>query len=165
MHSHASNFVLGVVEKLPPRQSVVEFGSRDINGSMRDRFPPTPSYIGIDIVKGKGVDVVANAMNYVPAHPPDTVVCCEVLEHSRDPYRIIKNAFDILLPDGVFIITAAAPARVPHSGKDGLELAPGEYYANIDPGELKGWLAQAGFHDVRMEMNESHTDVYAVAFK
>jgi len=46
----------------------------------------------------------------------------------------VLQAFRMLEPGGMFVMTAAGPGRAPHSAVDGKGLQPGEHYANIDPG-------------------------------
>ena len=165
MHSEAHNYVQRILNGLPMRQAVVEFGSRDINGGIKDIFPKDIPYIGIDLYEDPGVDVVASAADYTPPFVPDTVVCCEVLEHTPLGPAIITNAYRILGPGGVLILTAAAPPREPHSGKDGFKvLQDGEHYANIDKAQLEGWFASAGFTHV-VEYHEDRCDIYAVGYK
>lgn len=38
--------------------AIVEIGAQDVNGSLRDVAPAGCSYLGIDFVAGKGVDIV-----------------------------------------------------------------------------------------------------------
>ena len=47
--------------------AVVEFGARDLNGSMRDLFPNADPYRTLDILPGPGVDIVADAGSWEPA--------------------------------------------------------------------------------------------------
>ena len=42
---------------------VIEIGSLDINGSVRDFYGNTPRYIGVDLAEGKGVDLVAEGQD------------------------------------------------------------------------------------------------------
>jgi SAM-dependent methyltransferase len=65
------------------------------------------------------VDVVADAATYQPDFTPDTVVCCEVLEHAENAAAIVENAYRMLAPGGLFIMTCAMEPRAPHSAVDG----------------------------------------------
>jgi hypothetical protein len=132
------------VERIGPRKEVVEYGSRHINGSIRPLFTGG-GYVGVDIVGGSGVDVVADACSYKPRVTPDTIVCCEVLEHTIAWPDIVKAAGRVLSDDGVFILTCATEPRAPHSAYDGGQVRPGEYYGNVDILEFTNVLFQAGF--------------------
>lgn len=163
MHAGAFNFVKHSLEGLPKRLKVIEYGGRYINGSIRPLFD-TPSYISIDLVSGPGVDVVADAAQYKPSYTPDTVVCCEVLEHSKKWADIIKAAGRILKkPEGVLILTCACPNRAPHSAVDGGGVRDDEYYGNVDPLELSTVLESAGFKSFDLEVDTVAGDLYVIA--
>ena len=167
MHPEARAFVAAAATRLPPGP-VVELGSRDFNGTIRDLFAGAPSYVGVDLAPGAGVDVVADAADWRPAAgepPAETVLCCEVLEHTPRGGEIVRNAWALLAPGGHLVVTAAAPRRPPHSATDGGALRPGEFYRNVQPPELRGWLEEAGFTVARFEEHPDRGDVYAVARK
>lgn len=139
MHDEAYAFVRGVLAELPAPRNVVELGGRNFNGSIRGLFTES-SYCSVDILPGYGVDVVADAAEFTPPHPPDMVVCCEVLEHSPRADQIVRNAIRILAPGGVLLVTCATDPRAPHSAIDGLQVRTGEWYDNVEPDHLRAWL-------------------------
>lgn len=190
MHAEAFGFVARVLRPYGPRKSVVEIGSKIINGTIRTLFyGKVDRYIGIDVVPGNGVDVVASGHEYQPDAPVDTVICMEVLEHTPLGREICENAHRMLAPGGIFIVTAAAEPREPHRADDNLppkhiaEMLKGawtiemldraveemrdrpfdEYYQNVSPEMLAEWLKP--FAEVTIEHNTSHGDVYAIAEK
>lgn len=64
---------------------VLELGSLDVNGSARGLFwnrERFPSYIGLDMRPGRGVDIIAKSWD-LPIKSPQSrvVVCTEMLEH------------------------------------------------------------------------------------
>lgn len=124
---------------------IVEIGSRNINGTVRDLFPGA-EYVGVDIEDGKGVDVVADAKDWAPPYAPDVVLCLEVFEHTPLWEDIIDAVAGYI--NGVLIVTCAAQGRKPHSAVDGGELRDGEFYRNLTIGELKDAMVSAGFEDV-----------------
>lgn len=139
---------------------VLEIGSRNINGGVRDLFPEA-GYHGIDLAEGKGVDEVVDVIDFTSRTKFATVVCCEVLEHYEDPQALIDAAASHLKKGGTLLITAAGPSRKPHSGIDGGEVRDHEHYANIDPADLADWLVD--FSEVTVD--EAGDDVRAVAVK
>jgi len=165
MHREALQFFHAALQRIPHRRVVVEIGARNINGSLRSLFTQTPpqTYVGIDLVPGPCVDVVANGATYTPASVPDAVLCAEVLEHTEHAQAICDNAWTMLGPDGVFVVSAAAPDRPPHSAKDGGPIDDGEFYRNVDPAVLRQWLRR--FETVEVEHHPDRGDVYAVAWK
>lgn len=157
MHAAAHDYVARFATD--DEVDVIELGSRDINGTVRDLFP-NATYVGVDNKAGRAVDVVDDATTYKPRKKADVVICCEVLEHVEDWANIIDNAAaNLCRKGGRFIVTAAGPRRAPHSAVDGGVLRPGEHYANIHPGDLADALEAAGFVDV--EVDEFKTDVRA----
>ena len=67
-------FGLGVQKNL----AVLEIGSYDVNGSIRSLFD-TEHYVGVDLVAGPGVDVVADGQSVdYPDATFDVVLSCEV---------------------------------------------------------------------------------------
>jgi SAM-dependent methyltransferase len=89
---------------------VLEVGSLDVNGSVRDdimAFGPA-EYVGIDIRPGPGVDVVCDAGDLVETFGEnafDVVISTELLEHARDWRRIISNIKRVTKPNGVMIVS------------------------------------------------------------
>jgi SAM-dependent methyltransferase len=164
MHPEARAFVAGVAPRVAARW-VVELGALDFNGTVRDLFPSARGYTGVDLVPGRGVDVVADAADWRPERAPDLVVCCEVLEHTPRPEALVRNAAAMLAPGGRLLVTAAAPPRPAHSAVDGGPLRPGEHYRNVAPDALVGWLTLAGCALEAFEEHPDRGDVYALARK
>lgn len=139
--------------------SVLEAGSRDVNGSVRGLFPHA-RWVGVDIAPGPGVDVVADFADYQHPEPVDLVISTEVLEHTPRWRDVVAAAARNLKPEGRFVLTAASHGRAPHSAVDGGPVGPDEHYENIDPptlaDELARWFTVV---DVQVE----GTDVQAMA--
>jgi len=142
--------------------SVIEIGSRDINGTVRPLFPAA-SWTGLDLYPGPAVDVVTDALDYVPGKLVDLVVCCEVFEHAKNWRQILQRASCWLGDGGRILITCAGPGRDPHSAIDGGQLRPGEHYENISVDSLGEELHYAGFVEISMDWNNHWQDTYAVA--
>lgn len=91
-------------------KSILEVGSRDMNGSVRPivekLFPE--KYIGVDISEGKRVDRLCNAMDLVKVFGEqsfDVVITTEMLEHAEYWREAISNIKRVLKPGGVLFIT------------------------------------------------------------
>lgn len=140
MHTGAFQWVEQHVLMLPKRTSVLEIGSKNINGSIRSVFGRIP-YWGIDWQDGPDVDEVADGGKWRSDRKFDTVICMECLEHAPNGKEICQTAFEQLTPGGVFITTSAGIGRPPHSAVDGgLQLRGGEWYCNIQRSDLEEWL-------------------------
>jgi predicted SAM-dependent methyltransferase len=89
---------------------VVEIGSYDVNGSLRpfiESLKPS-EYVGVDIKKGPGVDIVCRAENTLERFGEesfDVVISTELLEHVRDWRKVISNMKNICKPNGLILIT------------------------------------------------------------
>ena len=116
-HSHQRDFVRILSESLPEFFNdvrVLEIGSLDISGSVRDFFNAR-EYTGIDIGPGKGVDVVCEGQKYdAPDSSFDQVISCETMEHN--PYWIatFKNMIRMCKPGGLVTMTCATTGRHEH---------------------------------------------------
>lgn len=89
---------------------VIEVGSSEDGGSMRpyvSSFGPK-SYIGVDIQKARGVDLLCDAMDLLDVlgkNCCDVVIASELLEHIRDWRKIIHIFKTLLREGGVVVIT------------------------------------------------------------
>lgn len=89
---------------------VIEIGSLDINGSLRtdiEKYEPK-EYIGVDIKKGPGVDIICSVYDLVDKfgfERFDLIISTELLEHVKDWKIAIKNMKNILAKEGKIILT------------------------------------------------------------
>jgi SAM-dependent methyltransferase len=146
MHPDALAFVRLVRDGLPELFSgtrVLEVGSLDINGSIRELFDAA-DYTGLDLGEGPGVDIVCPGQAYdEPDGSFDVVASSECLEHNPFWRETILNMTRLLRPGGLFVMTCAGPGRDEHgtsragSGASPLTIALGqEYYRNLHRRDL-----------------------------
>lgn len=117
MHAEVLSFASEIFG-LFPRQCqghILEIGSLDVNGSVRQFFPEAQSYTGVDLGPGRGVDVVGRFHEF-PWEPEsfDVVVSTEALEHDSAWSETLAAAYEILLPGGLILLTWASPGRGVH---------------------------------------------------
>lgn len=91
-------------------KKVLEVGAYDVNGSAQSVLKSwnPASYVGADIEKGPGVDVVCDAGDLVAKFGKgsfDTVVSNEMLEHVRDWKKVISNIKNVTKPGGIMVLT------------------------------------------------------------
>ena len=164
MHKEAYAYVRTQVLRLT-FDNVVEFGSLDINGSVRGLFD-SDSYHGIDLQDGPGVDEIADAATWKadPFCEVNCIVCCEVLEHAPNVHGIVENAYRNLSQHGLFVVTCATNPRKPHSAVDGGPIRPGEHYANVEADDLRFYFSNF-FSIVDLTVSRERGDLYCVARK
>lgn len=159
MHREASDFIDRAAKKIGPGiQTVVEFGSLDVNGSARACFPRSLDWVGIDRVNGPGVDLVLDLeQDDLELEGFDLGVCVEVLEHVMAVPRVLDLLVGAVKPGGWVLITCATEPRAPHGCNGGH--VGSEWYKNIGPWELQR-------DDLRIELFETHVergDLYLLA--
>lgn len=94
--------------------NVGQFGNTLIVGSnlydtqKEDRRKRYPNAVGVDMIEGEGVDVVANLEDRKVVHqigPFNHVECISVLEHSRKPWIMAQNIKAMMLPGATILIS------------------------------------------------------------
>ena len=110
MHSSVHEFFENNVDgNIFKNAKVIEVGSLDVNGSVRERvmsFNPK-SYVGIDFVDGEGVDKLMNAEDLAKEFGKasfDVVISTEMLEHAENWRECVQNMKDIA-KDWIIITT------------------------------------------------------------
>lgn len=127
MHPSVREWVEAQAERLPldASSSVLDVGSYDVNGTVRDLFDGIKNYTGLDKRPGPGVDVVGDiedpGRDLDLAYWFDVVVCCEMLEHTPRPWRAFRNMAARLKRGGTLLLTTRAPGF-------GIHEHPGDYY-------------------------------------
>ncbi len=91
---------------------VLDVGSLDVNGTVRDNFRNFGEYVGIDMRPGKDVDRVMLAEDLPKHFTPgyfDVVVCSNALEHIEKWQDAITGMWFVLKPGGT--LTIVTPTR------------------------------------------------------
>lgn len=176
MHLEALQFIQKSFKRIVPFKEpdayILEFGSKNINGSPKDVIQDQYEslYYGIDIADGNDVDTIADAAEYKFDKKVDVIICAEVLEHTSKARQIIINASRNLLSSqknfghsyGFFIATMAGVDRKPHSAIDGGPLRLGEHYKNISLPELEEWVEAADLWIIDIICRDGE-DIYLLA--
>jgi SAM-dependent methyltransferase len=155
-----------VSRHLPPStRSVLEIGSLDVNGSLRELFPAPVTFHGIDLVAGPGVDEVADAAHWQTSRRYDLVLSTEVLEHAPQWERVLENAWAAVEPGGRVLVTCATNPRAPHSAVDGLDVRAEEHYRNVPLDEVEVVTRSWSPSRLIVEAHRGRGDLYLLADK
>lgn len=168
MHQSVTDFVQSVKDRFPQHFqdcSVLEVGSRYINGTIRTMFRRC-QYVGLDLAYGPCVDVVKHVADLIKdtpgSHhvPPwawqhDTVISLEALEHDSRWRESLPAMLDIVRPGGLLVITCAGPGRPEHgTHKEDPACSPAtlDYYGNVDEDMFWSALRKTDFSDWRLKV-------------
>ena len=138
---------------------VLEVGSRDVNGSIRDLFLDRRrfgKYVGVDIVEGPGVDIMASG-HRLPFDDRQfgVVVILEMLEHDAAFWLTLAECWRILRPGGWLIATTRAFGFPRHDH-------PNDYWRFTVDG-LRTALQFSGFQYADCVEDHADLGVFAVA--
>jgi len=115
-HKEQRDFFIQIKEKFPKyfeNVSVIEMGSLDINGTVRDFYSNTKDYIGVDLDEGPGVDLVPHTEEVdLPDNSFDIAVSAECFEHN--PYWLETFVNMHRIAKNFVIFTCAGEGRPEH---------------------------------------------------
>ena len=85
---------------------IIEIGSQDVNGSLREIAPKNCEYIGVDFVEGKGVDIVLSDPYSLPfeSDSADIVLSSSCFEHSEMFWLVFLEILRVLKSKGLFYL-------------------------------------------------------------
>ena len=168
-HKAQINYVNRIREKYPNKfrhVSVLDIGSRDINGNNRQFFS-TPEYTGIDVWDGDNVDVVCKGHEFDSDNYFDTVISTECLEY--DPYyaETLKNMVRLTRPGGLMLFTCATTGRPEHGttrtetySNEGTAQMFDDYYKNLTETDIRDVLDLSQFETYQFDVDRGHSDLY-----
>lgn len=117
--------------------SILELGSYDVNGSIRTIFDNTSEYVGLDLIKGPGVDIVYDGKNIPINQEFDLCISCECFEHNPNYFENFIKMIELAKQDGLVVFTCASIGRREHGTTDSnFRKSPGSmkkwnYYKNL----------------------------------
>lgn len=176
-HPQQKEFVQYVKDKHPDffkDKNVLEIGSYNINGTMRDFFTNC-NYVGVDVMEGHSVDVVCKGHEYDGEDENfNTVLSCECFEH--DPYWIqtFANMYRMLESGGLLFFTCASTGRPEHGTlkerpQDSLASGIQEmanYYGNLTENDFRlTFPIEDLFSEFEFKVNDFSCDLYFYGIK
>ena len=121
------------------KYSVVDIGSNDINGSVKNLLSGN-EYIGVDLEQGPNVDHLLNGEDLEKIGKKfDVAISCECFEHAENWEKIFNSMYKVLNNDGVLIFTCASRGRIEHGTNRTNPENPmiGNYYKNLNENDFK----------------------------
>lgn len=107
MRHQSKEFVEKFLKEHPAsHRNVLEVGSLDVNGNIRDLFKED-DYTGLDMRSGPNVGLVLNAHDLFPHFKEETfdlVVCFDTLEHDDEFWVSVTNMRHVLKSGGYLIL-------------------------------------------------------------
>jgi SAM-dependent methyltransferase len=97
-----------------PRARILDVGSMDVNGSLRDAAEPTTQYVGIDLEEGRGVDVVIKPGEKLPFDDDsfDLVMASSAFEHDPRFWETFAEMCRVARPGGHIYVNAPSNGGV-----------------------------------------------------
>ena len=127
-----------------PAPRMLEIGGRARSGVLhRDLVGPVAEYVGVDILPGEGVDVVADVHAMAAALGEerfDFACSYDVFEHLAFPWKVVLELNRVLVPGGHALIIAPQSC--------GMHDLPWDYFRFSDAAYRSLFCAEAGFEVV-----------------
>lgn len=146
----------------------LDIGGRNVNGTVRSLWPLI-NWVIIDLNPENTNESNIVEWDYTKSNYElerfDIILCTEVLEHCKNWYRILANAWLDLKENGTLILTCAGYGREPHSAVDGGPLRENEWYGNIDLSNIYHALHSIGFKHGEIRYSYTDHDIYVAVSK
>ena len=179
-HSQQSQFVKSVTTALGVGQdvggkviNVLEVGSFDVNGSVRQFFPGS-SFTGVDLISGPGVDLVCTG-DRIPLEDSsfDFSVSCECFEHNPNWAKTFIDMHRLTREGGVILLTCATEGRAEHgTAASSPDASPGtqalewNYYKNLTEKDFHECFEMKNlFPEYFFMVNSDSHDLYFVGLR
>ena len=167
-HKEQRDFFENMKRKFPKHfdnVSVIEMGSLNINGTVRDFYTNPKKYVGVDLSDGPGVDLISHTENVdLPDNSFDVSVSAECFEHN--PYWLETFVNMHRIAKTFVIFTCAGEGRPEHgTRRSHPDTSPftldWDYYKNLSQDDFEGRLNLAEmFSDYDFIYNPKSQDLY-----
>ena len=174
-HTEQTKFItdcLTLVKNDFNNPDVLEVGSYNVNSIVNYReFIGNCNYLGIDLIKGPGVDLVLGGENINKLNKKfDIIISGECFEHAENWKRIFKQMINNIREHGYIILTIASKGRLEHGTKRTINSdspgTTGDYYKNITKRDFfKNFNIDILFEDYFFFYNIHSYDLYIILRK
>ncbi len=137
MRKSIRDFIIMVNKTLILQEPIYEFGARQVEdqeelADLRSIFEGK-EYVGCDIQKGKGVDLVLDLHNiHLPEASVSSILCLDTLEHVEYPHRALEEIYRVLTNDGIVIISSTMVFGI-HNQPDYWRFSPEGFKSLLKP--------------------------------
>lgn len=155
-----------IISQMKALKRVLEVGSRAaINqeelSDLRSLFPHS-EYIGVDMQKGPGVDLVADATKLPFENSSfDLVLCLETLEHCDEPWKIVAEIERVSKKNGGIILSSQQNFPLHMHPSDYFRYTPYGLSSLIKNKVKKVMMGISPPFDNEVELNPKHVIVIA----
>lgn len=151
------------VASLPRTVQVIDIGSQDVNGTLRDVCPQNCNYTGLDFQEAKGVDIVLDDPYELPLDSSsiDIAVSSSCYEHSEFFWLSFLEVMRVLKDDGLFYLNVPSDGAFHRYPVDCWR-----FYPDSGPA-LANWAKRNGLNTAVLECyttNSSHFNDYVSVF-
>jgi SAM-dependent methyltransferase len=175
-HPQQAEFISKVREYYPKAfkgARVLEIGSLNINGSVREQFSDC-DYTGADLELAPGVDIACQGQLLEFATGSfDTTISAECLEHNPYWRETLVNMLRMTRADGMVLMTCATTGRKEHGTSRTTPYdsplttaARWDYYRNLTAHDVEAALNLSGWlSDWRTWVNYVSKDLYFIGIR
>ena len=146
MREHVRNLVSVLADKLPLEGPIYEFGSYIVEGqenlaNLRPLFPDK-EYIGVDMRKGPGVDIVLNMCDGIraarrawvlPHRTITTALMLDTIEHVEYPHDAIENLHFNMGRDSILVMVGPFYFKIHDYPSDYWRFTPAAFESLLKP--------------------------------
>ena len=146
---------------------IVEIGSMDVNGSLRQFCPTGAEYIGVDFQPGPGVDEVLDNPYQLPFEDEwvDYCLASSVFEHSEMFWILFVEILRVLKPSGLLYMQAPSNGAYHRFPLDCWRFYPDSGIALVHWAEASGYTPALLESYTSMQQGECWNDFVAVFLK
>jgi SAM-dependent methyltransferase len=139
-------------------KSILDVGSMDINGSLRDFRPEGSNYVGIDLATGSGVDIVVRTIAELPfaGEAFDVIVSTSCFEHDMMFWLTFLEMCRVLMTGGYIYLNAPSKGDYHQYPIDAWRFFP-------DAGVALGAWAKLNHYDIQLLesfITDNKTDIW-----
>lgn len=161
MRWQTKELIKDVIAKHGPFPKVLEVGSLDVNGNLKEFFEE--GYWGVDMREGANVDQVVNGHDLVSTFGEnqfDLVICVDTMEHDDKFWLTMENLKGVVKPGG-WVVVGVPSRHCPEHDH------PHDYWRFMPQGvaELMSGLEDVSLEVQRDDPSLAEDEIYAYGRK